>query len=89
MDVCRDIKRIAEASDKCTGGPYLTQSRPVNIRTLPLRGRIDFSILIAKSVEYRYKVLAFHGSGAVFEEGGGDMKAIDVSWGGCIKGCVY
>ena len=77
------MKRIVEASDKCTWEPYLTHNRSVNIRTLPLRGLVDLSSLIAQSVKYRFKAVSLNGADAVCVDSEGkrrlslgDMKAI-------------
>lgn len=55
------MKRILEASDKCTREPYLTHNRSVNIRTLPLRDLIDLTSLTAQSVKYRFTAVSMKG----------------------------
>ncbi|KOS39843.1 hypothetical protein ACN38_g9316 [Penicillium nordicum] len=80
------MKRIVEASDKCTWEPYLTHNRFVNLRTLPFRGLIDLSSRMAQSVKYRFKAVSLNGTDVVCVEGEGkqrlslcDIKAIVMS----------
>lgn len=60
-DVFCEMKRMVAASDRSRCCPYLTQSRSVNIRTVPLRGRILLRTAITESVKCRLKVLPLIG----------------------------
>lgn len=85
------MKRMADASDNWTRGPYLTHSLSVNMRTFPSRGRIRLRVLIARSVENRQRALLVTGVKAAGEEvddgkvGGpfwpGDIGTVSPVWG--------
>lgn len=59
------MKRIVDASAKCTRRPYLTHSLSVNMRTFPWRGQIRLRMLTARSVENRYRNLSLTGFDAL------------------------
>lgn len=61
IEVCWAIKHIADASERCLKGPYLTQSRSERRRMLPLGGRNFLSNLMPARTRNLLKMVSLLG----------------------------